>query len=174
MRTFPRNYAATNGGERRCMTNFLLPTLLLGLALPAQATVVSQPAPVVNELARTLEQSVKGIMESRLQGGISIGRRGAAANRSLGGSDPIPRSLSTMSRVERIARDLRMNVNSATTRQVLNNLDMPVGEFVSRFRQGRVLREIPQSLLQNEAKVEQAIRHSSKVKKLLVDGRFAK
>ena len=58
-------------------TVYLLP-LLLGLALPAQAIAVSQPTPIVGEVARTLEQSVKGIMESRLQGGISIGRRGAA------------------------------------------------------------------------------------------------
>ena len=79
MTTFPRNYAATNGGERKYMTNFLpLTTLLLALALPAQAIAIMQPAPVVGELASTLEQSVKGIMESRLQGGISIGRRGAA------------------------------------------------------------------------------------------------
>ena len=64
---------------RRKMTNFLpLATLLLALALPTQATAIMQPIPVVGEVACTLEQSVKGIMESRLQGGISIGRRGAA------------------------------------------------------------------------------------------------
>ena len=148
-----------------------LATLLLALALPAQAIAVAQPAPVVGEVARTLQQSVKGIMESRLQGGISIGRRGAA-NRSLPGSGPIPRSLSAMSRVERIARDLGMNVNSATTRQVLNNLHMPVGEFVSNFRKGSILRRLPTNVL--DMNVEQALKHAASVRKLLTDGRFAK
>ena len=37
-----------------------------------------------SRLARTLEQSVKGIMESRLQGGISIGRRGGGRRRGGG------------------------------------------------------------------------------------------
>ena len=60
---------------------FSLPILLLMLALPVQAIAVLQPAPFVSEVARTLEQSVKGIIESKLQGGISIGRRGAAAIR---------------------------------------------------------------------------------------------
>ena len=73
------------------MTNFLpLATLLLALALPAQAIAVSQPTPVVGEVARTLQQSVQGIMESRLQGGISIGRRGAAGAREIRGGANIP------------------------------------------------------------------------------------
>lgn len=65
-----------------------------------------------------------------------------------------------------------MNDNSPTTRQALNSLDMTVRDFVGQFRQGKVLRELPGDVL--DMSVENGLQYSSKVKKLLIDGRFAK
>jgi RHS repeat-associated protein len=87
-------------------------------------------------------------------------------------SGPIARSLGAMSRSEALARKLGMNVNSPTTRQVLNSLDMTVKDFVGQFRKGSVLREMPGEVL--DMTIEKAVQFSSKVRKLLVDGRFAK
>ena len=77
-----------------------------------------------------------------------------------------------MSRAEHLARKLKLNVNSPTTRQVLNSLDDPVSDFVGRFRRGSINRELPSEVL--GMTVEEALKHSSKVRKLLVDSRFVK
>ncbi len=77
-----------------------------------------------------------------------------------------------MSRAEALARKLKMNVNSPTTRQVLNSLDDSVGSFVGQFRKGSINRELPGEVM--EMTVEQALGYSTKVRKLLTDGRFVK
>jgi hypothetical protein len=77
-----------------------------------------------------------------------------------------------MSRAEHLARKLRLNVNSPTTRQVLNSLDDPVNKFVGQFRKGSILRELPGEVL--DMTMEQALKYNSKVRKLLIDGRFVK
>lgn len=87
-------------------------------------------------------------------------------------TEPVPPTLGAMSRAERLARKLKLSVDSPTTRQVLNSLDDTVGQFVARFRQGRILRELPREVL--NMTVEEALQHSTKVRKLLTDGRFAK
>jgi RHS repeat-associated protein len=87
-------------------------------------------------------------------------------------SGPIPRSVGAMSRAEALARQLRLNIDSPTTRQVLNSLDDTVASFVARFRRGSINRELPSEVM--EMTVEQALQHSSKVRKLLIDGRFVK
>lgn len=87
-------------------------------------------------------------------------------------SEAIPRSLGAMSRAEALARRLKLNINSATARQVLNSLDDSVSTFVGQFRQGRILKELPTDVL--NMTVEEALLHSTKVRKLLLDGRFVK
>ena len=87
-------------------------------------------------------------------------------------SGPIGRSVGAMSRAEQLARKLKLNINSPTTRQVLNSLDDKVSSFVSQFRKGSILRELPSEVL--EMTLEEALQHSSKVRKLLIDGRFVK
>lgn len=77
-----------------------------------------------------------------------------------------------MSGTETLARQLRLNTNSPTSRQVLNNLDDTVASFVTRFRCGNINRELPREVM--EMAVEQALQHSSKVRKLLTDRRFIK
>ena len=49
---------------------------------------------------------------------------------------------------------------------------MTVKDFVGQFRRGSALRELPGETL--DMTVEEALQHSSKVKKLLIDGRFAR
>jgi len=75
-----------------------------------------------------------------------------------------------MSGTETLARQLSLNINSPTSRQVLNNLDDTVASFVARFRCGNINRELPREVM--EMTVEQALQHSSKVRKLLTDRRF--
>ncbi|WP_437812092.1 SpvB/TcaC N-terminal domain-containing protein [Sorangium sp. So ce1078] len=100
----------------------------------------------------------------------SLAAEGAA--KALPRSGPIARSVGAMSRAEALARKLGLNANSPTTRQVLNSLDMPVNQFVGQFRKGGILRELPGEVL--NFSVEDALQYSSKVKKLLIDGRFSK
>ena len=106
-----------------------------------------------------------------------FGRMGRGANRTdnsqvLPRSGPIDRSLGAMSRPEALARQLKLNANSPTTRQVLNSLDDNVSDFVGKFRKGAINRELPGEVL--DLTVEEALKHSSKVRKLLIDGRFVK
>ena len=54
----------------------------------------------------------------------------------------------------------------------LNSLDDTVGSFVSQFRKGSIHRELPREVL--DMTVEEALQHSSTVRKLLIDLRFAK
>lgn len=77
-----------------------------------------------------------------------------------------------MSRAEMLARKLKMNIDSPTTRQVLNSLDDSVRTFVAQFRKGSINRELPGEVM--DLTVEQALQHSTKVRKLLTDGRFVK
>jgi hypothetical protein len=100
------------------------------------------------------------------------GGEAADAARKLPRSGPIPRSVGAMSRAERIARKFGLNAESAPTRQVLNSLDDTVESFVGQFRRGKIRRELPGEVM--GMTVEEALGHSSKVRKLLSDGRFAK
>lgn len=77
-----------------------------------------------------------------------------------------------MSRSEALAKKLGLNIQSPTTRQVLNSLDDKVVDFISKFRKGSIRREFPTELLENGSTVEEALRHSSKTRKLLLDNRF--
>lgn len=87
-------------------------------------------------------------------------------------SGPIGRSVGAMSRAEALARKLGMNVNSPTTRQVLNSLDMTCEQFIGAFRRGSINKEFPSECF--KMTLEEALSYSTKVKKLLVDGRFVK
>jgi hypothetical protein len=87
-------------------------------------------------------------------------------------SGPIARSVGAMSRSEALARKLGLNIKSATTRQVLNSLDMRVVDFVGRFRAGSIKGRLPSEVM--GMSVEQALQHSSTVRKLLIDTRFIK
>ena len=77
-----------------------------------------------------------------------------------------------MSRAAALARKLKLNINSPTTKQVLNSLDDTVSTFVGQFRQGRILKELPTDVL--GMTVEDALLHSTKVRKLLLDARLVK
>ncbi len=65
-----------------------------------------------------------------------------------------------------------LNINSATTRQVLNSLDMKVSDFVGQVRAGSIKGRLPSEVM--EMTVEEALQHSSTVRKLLIDTRFVK
>jgi hypothetical protein len=90
----------------------------------------------------------------------------------LPGAGSIPRSLGAMSQAEKLARKFKLNVNSPTTQQVLNSLDASVSSFVGKYRQGKILKELPREVL--DMTIEDALSHSTKVRKLLIDGRFVK
>jgi hypothetical protein len=87
-------------------------------------------------------------------------------------SGPIPRSLGAMSRAEQLARKLKLNINSPTTRRMLNSLDDKVSTFIGKFRKGSIQQKLPSEVL--DMTVEEALKHSTTARKLLTDGRFAK
>ncbi|WBQ07747.1 hypothetical protein [Kribbella sp. CA-293567] len=93
-------------------------------------------------------------------------------NRVLPKSHPIGKSLGAASRAEQIARKLKMNASSPTTRQVLNSLDMPVEEFISKYRLASIWGRLGSEV--RGMTVEEAITSSKMARKLLVDGRFAR
>ncbi len=77
-----------------------------------------------------------------------------------------------MSRAEQLAIKLKLNVNSPTTRQVLNSLDDKVSNFVGQFRKGSIKGRLPSEVI--DMTVKEALKHSTKVRKLLIDKRFVK
>jgi hypothetical protein len=94
------------------------------------------------------------------------------AAETLARSGPIARSVGAMSRAEQLARKLKLNVNSPTTRQVLNSLDDKVSSFVGLFRKGSIKGRLPSEVM--DMTVQDALKHSSTVRKLLIDKRFVK
>jgi len=55
---------------------------------------------------------------------------------------------------------------------VLDHLDMSVNAYVGKYRKGSIRRVLPREVL--DITMDEALRHSSKVKKLLTQPRFAK
>lgn len=89
------------------------------------------------------------------------------------GAEPIGRSVGAMSRAEAFARRHQLNTESPTTRQLLNHLDETVDQFCRMYRSGKIRRELPTDVL--DKTVEEALRSgTSKMRKLLTDGRFSK
>ena len=75
--------------------------------------------------------------------------------------------------VDRLAREFTLNINSLTTRQLLDHRDMRVDAFINAFRRAGIRGEFPAELL--EMTVEEALRsRHPTVRKLLIDRRFAK
>ncbi len=100
--------------------------------------------------------------------GCPLASKGAVAN-----SGPIARSLGAASRAEMLARKLKLNIRSPTTRQLLNSLDDKVVDFIGKYRMGGIKGKFPSEFL--DKSVEQALRDGgSTVRKLLLDGRFVK
>ena len=76
-------------------------------------------------------------------------------------------------RADRLAKELGLNSDSPTTRQLLTHVDLRVDAFISAFRRSGIRQEFPAEFL--EMTVEEALRRrNSTVRKLLLDRRFAK
>jgi hypothetical protein len=98
---------------------------------------------------------------------------GKAAEEGLPNSESIMRSLGAASRSEMLAKKFKMNINSPTTRQVLNSLDESVESFISIYRKSSIRSEIPGQFLKQT--VEEALKiGNTTMRKLLTDGRFVK
>ncbi len=96
-----------------------------------------------------------------------------AIKTALPNSAPIIKSIGAASKAEMLAKKLKMNINSPTTRQVLNSLDEPVESFISTYRKSSIRAEIPGQYLNQT--VEEALRSgNTTLRKLLTDGRFVK
>ncbi|MGI8794688.1 MAG: RHS repeat-associated core domain-containing protein, partial [Acidimicrobiales bacterium] len=118
--------------------------------------------------------AVKGAKRgwTALKSAMKARNAATAARQVLPRSGPIARSLGAASRSEQLARKFNLNVNSPTTRQVLNSLDDSVADFVANYRKGSLWRKLPGEVA--DMTVEEALKHSSTVRKLLTDKRFAK
>ena len=96
-----------------------------------------------------------------------------AAKKELPRSGPIMKALGAASRSEMLAKKLKLNINSPTTRQVLNSLDDTVESFITQFRKSTIRSELPGEFLNGT--VEEALRSgNTTVRKLLIDNRFVK
>ncbi|MBX3420953.1 MAG: hypothetical protein KF752_05275 [Pirellulaceae bacterium] len=71
-----------------------------------------------------------------------------------------------------LAKKLRLNYDSPTTKTILENIDSPVSSFESSFRQGKILQKLPGEVL--NMPLHEALKHSTMVRKLLTDLRFVK
>lgn len=81
--------------------------------------------------------------------------------------------LGAASRAEMLAKKLKMNINSPTTRQVLNSLDESVESFISTYRKSSIRFEIPGEFV-NQTVGEALKSDNTTIRKLLTDGRFVK
>jgi hypothetical protein len=107
--------------------------------------------------------------------GQQIGGSGAARGAAsvLENSGPIARSLGAASRAEMVAKQVGLNINSPTSRQILNSLGMKVTDFIGKYRAGSIRGKFPSEFL--DKTVEEALTEGgSIVRKLLTDGRFVK
>jgi hypothetical protein len=115
-----------------------------------------------------------------LSGGRSLylsSARGAAGatviKKGLPRSSPIMRGVGAAPRAEMLAKRLKLNINSPTTRQVLNSLDDTVESFISQYRKSSIRSELLGEFLNQT--VEQALKSgNTTVRKLLIDSRFVK
>jgi hypothetical protein len=80
-------------------------------------------------------------------------------------------------RYRQLARKYDMNADSDTTRRVIENLDMDLEDFISKFKKGSIRQEIDSGLRQKGSTVRQALDHATegqKMQKLLPQKRFDK
>ncbi|RME50658.1 MAG: hypothetical protein D6790_20945, partial [Caldilineae bacterium] len=141
---------------------------IMGYASAAYQTVFGA---VLSAAGRGTTRSLR-VTSNGAEAATESATAAARGTGALARSGPVPRSLGAMSRAERIARKLKLNLESATARQVLNSLDETVSSFVGQFRKAKILRELPSEVL--DLPVENALKYSTKVRKLLIDGRFVK
>jgi len=98
---------------------------------------------------------------------------GILTESALPRSGTIMKGMGAASRSEMLARKLKLNINSPTTRQVLNSLDDTVESFISQFRKPSIRAEFPGEFLKGT--VEEALKSgNTTVRKLLIDTRFVK
>jgi RHS repeat-associated protein len=72
-----------------------------------------------------------------------------------------------------IARKLKLNISSSTTKEIIKNLDQTVESFISKYRKGSIKSEFPAEFL--DQTVEKALKSgNTTVRKLLTDKRFMK
>jgi hypothetical protein len=72
-----------------------------------------------------------------------------------------------------IAKKLKLNISSSTTKEIIKNLDQTVESFISKYRKGSIKAEFPAEFL--DQTVEKALRSgNTTVRKLLTDKRFMK
>jgi RHS repeat-associated protein len=72
-----------------------------------------------------------------------------------------------------IAKKLKLNISSSTTKEIIKNLDQTVESFISKYRKGSIKSEFPAEYLGQT--VEKALKSgNTTVRKLLTDKRFVK
>jgi hypothetical protein len=90
-------------------------------------------------------------------------------NGTVAGANP----LGAAPNLVKLGKKFGLNASSATSRNVLENLNMPVHQFISQNRKASILREFPAEYL-NRTVGEALKEGGTDVSKLLTDLRFAK
>ncbi len=74
---------------------------------------------------------------------------------------------------EKFAKKINVNLQSSVGKNLVDNRSMRVSDFISKYRKSAILGEVPGEFL--ELSVEEALLSKNRtIKKLLLDGRFAK
>jgi hypothetical protein len=155
-----------------------LTILLAGIFLPDFFTAgpengdeITDPILVDSDSLVFSKKSKSGKNQPPPSQALNVNQAASAAPGGNGDDDEQKR-LQKQREDERLARALRLNINSPTTRQIIDNANLTVRDFVGRFRQASIGRELPGEFL--DTPVKDAIRTSDTVRKLLLQSRFFK
>jgi hypothetical protein len=80
---------------------------------------------------------------------------------------------SSSAETTRLAKKWGLNASSPTTQQILSHLDTPIATFIARFRKAGIREVFPSEFLQGTVR-DALARGGPRVRKLLLDGRFAR
>jgi RHS repeat-associated protein len=127
----------------------------------------------VNTQQEANDGNLKAFAGALMPNVLKISTAVSPVERALPNSGPIMKSLGAASKAERLAIKLKMNLQSETTRQVLNSLEETVESFISKYRKASIRSVLPGEFL--PMTVEDALKtENSTVKKLLTNTDYVK
>jgi len=127
---------------------------------------------IPSDLADTVE-NIKNISESENKEEVIIATAILAVNLRKGKIGNVAKMGSFGGKFMKLAKTLKLNINSPTTMSILENADKTVQEFISTHRQGNIKSVFPAEHLNSTVK-EALQSGNTTVRKLLTDSRFLK
>lgn len=146
------------------------------------SAVVASPLLIVGGILlggwaiKTAIQSGNTLQMAKSKGGTGSGETPPTAASNPPGTPPSgPQTPPIPPKVLKDAKKFNLNAESPTSRQILDNLEMDVQEFISNYRKAGIEGVFPGEYLEKGVKLRDALKEGgSTVRKLLTDGRFTK